>query len=126
MKHDFTRSRATADRMIREWGQPAELWHRDGSKRQCTAAIMNYSPQERLGQPLNPTDRKALVSALAPDGGDLAEPDYVNEQLVTFQMNDDRTMIDPQTVDERLSMPYRAARVGTSAVTVFWRVAVRK
>ena len=126
MKHDFVRTRAVADGMIKKWGQPAQLWHRDGTKRDCTAAIMNYTTQERLGQPLNPTDRKALVSALAPDGGDLSEPDYVNEQLVTFKMTDDGVMVEPQTVDEKLSLPFRPARVGTSSVTVFWRVAVRK
>src|SRR5216683_2302847 len=90
MKHDFLRSRATADQMIRKWGVAGALRRASGD-RPVTVVIQDYSPIERIGKMIDPVDRLALVSAVAPDGSVLdPPPDREQDRLVTFVPDSDQ------------------------------------
>lgn len=122
MKHDFARSRRVADNMIKKFGKrtPAVLRSASGD-RPCTAAVMKFDAQERMGRVMDPTDRKALVSALAPDGSVLASPDHLTEHLVTFVADSD-----PPIEDENLRIVAPTEPVGPSDIAIFWRLQVRR
>jgi hypothetical protein len=120
MAHDYTKTRATADRMIRKWGSTAVLRRQDAADRQCTAFITNFDPMERMGKLTNPLDRKALVSALAPDGTLLnPAPDEQKDRLIA---------LDPSTGAEtdNLHIFEPPDRVDPAGVVVLYQLAVRR
>jgi len=87
----------------------------------CVAAVVEYTPQERRGQAVNPEDEKAIISALAPDGSLLREPDRELDTLIS---------LDPDTgvVMFRYRMTTKPKREGSTNArdTVLWTVSVRK
>lgn len=97
--------------MILKWGVAAVLRRASGD-RPCTTAITTFAPMERVGKITNPVDRKALVSALAPDGTVLVPPDFEQDRLVVG--------------GEELKIVEPAGQVGSSDVVVFWRLTVRR
>lgn len=118
MPHDYTRSRASADKMLKRWGAPALLRSAAGD-RSCTAFITSFNPQERVGKLTNPLDKKALISALAPDGSVLVPPDNESEQLVT---------LDPVTGVETgtLTITEPPDAVDPAGIACLYQLAVRK
>ncbi len=87
MAIDYDRKRRKADRMIRKWGGPALLRRRVSGTvvdRECTAAIIQFTPDQMRAKMIQATERRALVSALAPDGSVLVAPDSEKDQLVTL------------------------------------------
>lgn len=120
---DYTVKRDTVDGMLRRWGAPAVLRStlpgRDD--RPCIALITNYSPQERAGAMIDPTYRKALVSALAPDGTELEAPSRENDTLVTFVPG-----TDPPQEYEKLKIMAPPDKVSPTGVVVYWKLSVRK
>jgi hypothetical protein len=109
-------SQARADRMIKRWGKGlVTVLRRASGDRPCSAVSTSFLPMERLGKITNPTDRKYLVSALAPDGSLLDPPVFDGP-------NADRLVV--AGVEYRLTEP--AGQIGTSDVVVFWRLAVRR
>jgi len=55
-------ARATADRIISEWGFTAVL-RRTSGDRACEAALVDFSPRERDGQLIQAVDRRFILKA---------------------------------------------------------------
>ncbi len=82
LQHDYSRTRAIADRLLQKFGALAVLRRASGD-RNCWTAVIDYKPIERLGKLLDPMDRRALVSAVDPDDGtDLLPPDSEQDRLI--------------------------------------------
>jgi len=120
MVHDYTRTRSTADRMISKWGAVALLRRQGAPDRKCMAFITSFTPQERMGRLTNPLDRKALVSAVSPDGALLdPEPDEQKDRLI---------MLDPKTgaETENLHIFEPPDKIDPAGVIVLYQLAVRR
>ena len=87
----------------------------------CVAAVIAYTPRERRGAPINPEDEKCVISAIAPDGSQLREPDREKDRLIS---------LDPDTGEQLYSyrMTAKPQREGSTNArdTVLWTVSVRK
>lgn len=111
---DYQRQRSVADNMIRKYGAPAILRRNDGD-RGCWAFISDYSPSEKRGQLINPTDRRALISPL-----DLTvEPDSEQDRLVT---------LDPATGAEKETLRIVApiGKLAPSGIVIYFEAQVRR
>lgn len=120
MPHDYTKTQATADRMLRKWGSTAILRRQSTADRQCTVFITSFSPMERMGKLTNPLDRKALVSALAPDGTLLSPgPDEQVDRLI---------VLDPKTGAEieNLHIFEPPDKVDPAGVVALYQLSVRR
>lgn len=96
----------TANRMIERWGQTAILRRASGD-RTCIVAVSTFSPMERMGQMLNPVDRKAIVSAKGLD----IPPDQEQDRLVVG--------------DEVLRIIEPPKQNGTADKVIYYSMAVR-
>lgn len=117
---DYAKKRGTVDGLLRRWGAPAVL-RRGGVDRPCIALITNYSPQERSGKMIDPTYRKALISALAPDGSELIPPSRESDTLVTFVPG-----ANPPVEYETLKIAAPPDKVSATGVIVYWACSVKR
>lgn len=121
---DYTKKRATVDGMMRRWGARAVLRRTiEGVTvdRPCIALITNYNPQERAGKMIDPTYRKALISALAPDGSELDPPSRELDVLVTFVPGSN-----PPAEYEKLKIAAPPDKVSPTGVIVYWSCSVKR
>jgi hypothetical protein len=109
MAYDYVRAQHLADRQIRKFGQQCALRRTGREDRQCWAVEADYSPQERVGGLVNPTDRLFLISALSLEGG---IPDQVNESFVT-------------QAGEVLRPVRPPGRLAPGGIVIYWELHVR-
>lgn len=117
---NYAQKRTTVDGLLRKWGGPAALLRKDGSFRPCIAMITEYSPEERRGQMIDPTYRKALISALSPDGSVLEAPSKELDVLVTYVPG-----TDPQVELERVKIMAPPTKLSPTGLIVYWKLSVR-
>ena len=123
-------SRSTWDSMIQEYGGLILLRQHGIPDRWASAIVGQFTAMERLGQASNPTDRKALVSAISPDTG--AELDPIpseRDTLCRLYLNPDGSPVldvagNPR-VRELLKIVAPPVPVGTSDPELYWKVTVR-
>lgn len=121
---DHAVKRRTADGMIRKYsggGGNAVLRRVGAPDRPCSVFILRYTAMERVGKMINPVDRKALVSALAPDGTELADPDQELDRLVTFKV----PLANPPVEDKTLKIVQPPDRFAPGNVVLYWELQVR-
>ncbi len=119
---DWTQSRLKWHNLIGFWsGWSKNVLRRAGlPDRPCVACVTQFSPQERRGGLVNPTEMKARVSALAPDLTLLSpEPSSELDRLVVF--NPDGTEQSPY----RLVAPSKRQEP-QPGVNLFWTLQVRR
>jgi hypothetical protein len=122
---DYTRKRRTADGLIRKYsdgGGNAVLRRVGAPDRACSVIIQDYSPMERVGKMINPIDRLAIMSALAPDGTVLSpEPDQEVDRLVTFKV----PLAKPPVEDEVLRIVQPPGKLNPGNVVLYWELQIR-
>lgn len=120
---DFTASRLRWNNQIARWskGGRAVLRRNDGGPdRAVVCCVVEFSPKERVGKAIDPEDRKAMVSALAPDGSVLTpEPYRERDSLIVF--NPDGTEQPPYRLTQK---PGREEP--TAGLVLFWILQVRR
>jgi hypothetical protein len=120
---DFTASRLRWHKHIAAWsgGGRAVLRRRGSPDRDCAACVVDFQPKERVGKMIDPEDRKAMVSALVPDGSAVLSPapDKESDSLVVF--NPDGTEQPPYRITQR---PGREEP--TPGLVIFWSLQVRR
>ncbi len=118
---NFTAARLRWHNMIARWSSntTAKLRRIGAPDRPCVACVGEFSPQERLGQAVNPEASKAMVSALAPD----AQTPVVVEQEGTslIIVNQDGTEQPPYRL---VAKPQKAEP--TPGITLVWVLQVRR
>jgi len=120
---NYARSQAVADRMIRKGGMQAVLRRPGMADRPCSVLQMEFSPMERMGKLVNPTDRKFIVSTIVPGaGGTLIAPDAEQDALVTFVQPPGS----PPVQHEVLRIVAPVGKSALADVVVFWRLTVRR
>lgn len=115
--------------MISRWGRPwPSALRRIGSPDvHVLACLLQYSPVERMGQMVNPLDRKALIASIDLDGNQILEPDPAKDRLVTFKVDPTTGLaIQPLVVDENLTIVMTPGRIEMIGLVVFWRLQVRR
>jgi hypothetical protein len=114
MSINWARKVASADRMIKKYGQAAVLRRGNATDRPCTIAITNFSARDRAGQLVNLTDRIAYVSAK-----DLTTPpDFEQDRLITFVPG-------TTTISETLKIVAPAAPIAPGGIALMWELQVR-
>lgn len=91
---------------------------RSGDRRPCTLLEAAYSPRERDGQLIGATDRRMLVSVIAPDGTELVPPDSEFDTLILRSIED--------SSEEVLRIVAPPGRTSPGGVNVFWELQVRE
>lgn len=111
---DDARRLKLSDQMIRKYGAQAIL-RRSTGDRVCWACIVQYTTSEKQGRMINPTDRRALVSAVGLDPPPSSEVD----SLVT---------LDPETGAEKETLRIIAPidRVAPAQSVLYWDLQVRR
>ena len=97
------------------------LRRRGSPDRACVACVTQFQPKERVGAAIDPEDRKARISALAPDLTPLApEPNNdAGDVLIVF--NRDGTEQPPYRIVQRPGREEPAP-----GVVLFWVLQVRR
>lgn len=122
-KHNYLRSRRVATGMLSKWGTLGALRRVGSADRQTMVVVTDYGPIERLGRMIDPIDRVALVSALAPDGSVVdPPPDRELDVLVTYVPG---TEDDPQD-DEVLRFTTPPGKLNPGPLVVYWELKVRR
>jgi hypothetical protein len=114
---DYVRAQRLADRQIRKFGMLCALRRSGRPDRQCRAVEADYTPQERIGGLVNPTDRLFLVSADSLAGG---PPDQINESFVTFV-----PFSNPPQDSEVLRQIRPPGRLAPGGTVIYWELHVR-
>jgi len=108
--------------MLAKWGSLGALRRQGIPDRQCRVLIQDYGPIERMGKLIDPIDRLALISALAPDGTVLdPPPDREKDRLVTYVPGSN-----PLQDDEVLHFSAPTGKLNPGSVVVYWELKVRK
>ena len=124
------RSRNVWDNLIKRYGDLAILRQIGLPDRWCSCMMASLTLAERLGQVSNPQDRRMLVSALAPDTGELLDPEPSEKDvLITLVLGDDGGPTldvngNPQE-DERLRLFTTPGHAGPSRHQLYWRFDAR-
>ena len=93
--YDIERSQRRWDAQIKRFGGPAILRSASGGDRMISYMPVQFSALERLGGVSNPSDNKALVSAIDPQTGlQLAIEPHETEMLVTLKMSNGVPVLD--------------------------------
>jgi hypothetical protein len=126
----IARSRAVWDGLIRRYGDLALLRQPGLPDRYVSYLSAQFTAAERLGMAQNPTDRKALISAIAPDTGLPLDPEpSEKDTLITLVLDDQGAPVltpgGAPTEDERLVIVAPPGRVGPSRQQLYWRLQVR-
>lgn len=120
---NYVAMRLRWQRQIIRWANGANfVLRRSGyPDRPIVAAVIDYSPEERRGAPINPEDEKAVISALAPDGSILAEPNRETDTLVSLDPNSGEVLY-------RYRWTAKPKREGSTNArdVVLWTASVRK
>lgn len=115
MAYNYIRSQAVADKMITKYGMRAVLRRDSLPDRDCIVTETQYTPAERAGKLINPTDRIFLMNAR-----NLALPPLQGtDTLVTF--------VQPEGIveDEVLKLTQKPGRLAPAGIVVYWEVVVR-
>jgi hypothetical protein len=122
---DYNTKIRTADGMIRKYsggGGNAVLRRVGAPDRAVSMIFQDFTPMERVGKMINPIDRLALVSLLAPDGTALTPPpDQELDRLVTFQM----PLASPPVEAETLRIVQPPGKLNPGNVTIYYELQVR-
>ena len=127
---DLQDERGVWDDLIKRFGDLAILRRLGLPDRWCSSIIGRQSIEERLGKLSNPTDRRMLISALAPDTGLALDPEpNEKDMLITLQLDDNGGPIldaagNPQE-DERLRLFSPPGFAGPSRKQLYWRFDAR-
>lgn len=130
MPIDFTKSRKSADGMIRRWGMlnPPAVLRRASGDRAVIAGITRYNAMEKMGKLIDPVDRKAYISALTPDGTVLdPPPDREFDRIITFvQGAPGSPPPDPAIEHENLRIVTPPGKIAPADTVVMWELQVRR
>ena len=123
---NYASMRKKADGMIRKYssgGGNAVLRRVGSPDRLCSCLVVQFGPMERVGKLINPVDRKAIVSALAPDGTELVPgPDHKVDRLVILKT----PVASPPVEFETLKIVEPAGELAPDGSTVvYWSLSVR-
>lgn len=118
--HDFIRSRASADRMIRKWGMQAVLRRHGIPDRWIWTVNSQFTPAERLTLHVTPVDKKYIVSAIDLDIPPSME---LGDALVTY-LQPIVNIIAP-VQDQLLRFVTPPYRLSPAEVDVLWILHVR-
>jgi len=114
MAFNYTRSQAVADKMITKYGMKAVLRRESMDDRPCIVVETDFTPMERQGKLINPTDRIFLISAKEL----LLPPLFQVDTLVTLKPPD---FVDDNEILKLSRKPGRLAPAGT---VIYWEVFV--
>lgn len=114
MPFNYTRSQNVATKLLTKYGARAVLRRTTGD-RDCICVETDYTPQERIGKLVNPTDRVFLISAKDLDPG----PNHERDILVTFKE-------DGTTEDEHLKITRPAGRLKPGAIVIYYEIQVNE
>lgn len=115
---NLIRAQTTLDRQIKRIGMQAVL-RSATADRWCWMFFSSWNPREMMGRLIEPTDRRAIVSAIGlPD-----EPQFGVERLVTFVQPLSR--ISP-VERETLQIVDPPRRIDASGLTLCWDLRVRQ
>lgn len=112
---------AVADQLITDYGMVAMLRNNNtGALRECYIAITNYAPRDAQTQLANPTERTVIFAAGL---GDIpnAEPDWENEQLVTYV----QPPANPPVINEILSFKMPLKLYSPGGIVVLYQTDVK-
>jgi hypothetical protein len=127
---NLQQERLVWDDLIKRYGDLAMLRQQGRPDRWCSAMQASMTPAERIGRIGNPTDRRMLISALAPDTGLPLDPEPTEKDLlVTLILNDDGSPVLNSTgkpeEDDHFRMYAPPGHAGPSRKQLYWRFDVR-
>jgi hypothetical protein len=112
MAFNYQRSQNVATKLLTKYGTRAILRRQSGD-RDCIVVETDFTPMERLGKLVNPTDRIFLISAKSLDPAPNAEKDI----LVTLQS-------DGVTEDEHLKFARPTGRLKPGDTVIYYEIQV--
>lgn len=116
---DYSRAQRVSHRQIAKFGggeNNARL-DRSGVLRMCTVVLVEYKPQERDGNLIQFTDRRALVSPI----GLTIDPDNELDVLVTGKF-----VAGVWQQLERLRIVVPPGKLAPAGTVIYWELQVRK
>ncbi|SRR6266403_899990 len=114
MAFNYNRSQNVATKLLTKYGSRAVLRRLSGD-RDIIAVETDFTPQERIGKLVNPTDRIFLISAKKLEPA----PNNDRDILVTFKE-------DGITEDEHLKIVRPAGRLKPGAIVIYYEIQVNE
>jgi len=117
---DYAQKQIAVDRKIQKAGMLAIL-RRTSGDRFCYVLETDFTPQERAGKLVNPTDRIFLCSPLY-QGNPIVPPDNTQDTLVTLVQP---ITTSPPTEFEKLKLFEPAGRLAPGGIPIYYELKVR-